>query len=171
MFCPKLLDFGFAARVTGTRRLKGGTPVYMAPEIFFRRPAITRTDVYALGYLLFFVACGRRPLSRYSVPQLKEQIMAGQVPEPAWTPATRLLTKWREVILRSTKIEPSDRPEAAEVHDSIMTFHEEGSEEPSDGWPSSPSMGPDGEGALAIEPMKLTASAAPRISLGELMSL
>jgi len=55
-----LMDFGLSEEVAGTGSL-GGTPSYMAPELFTgSRPSVA-TDIYALGVLLFFLSCGRYP--------------------------------------------------------------------------------------------------------------
>lgn len=56
----KLLDFGLA-HAFGWRRLDGGTPAYMAPEQWRRAPEDERTDVYALGTILFHMLSGELP--------------------------------------------------------------------------------------------------------------
>jgi serine/threonine protein kinase/Tfp pilus assembly protein PilF len=48
----KVLDLGLA-RAFGQRRQDGGTPAYMAPEQWQGAPEDERTDVFALGVLLF----------------------------------------------------------------------------------------------------------------------
>jgi TolB-like protein/tetratricopeptide (TPR) repeat protein/tRNA A-37 threonylcarbamoyl transferase component Bud32 len=56
----KLLDFGMA-RAFGRRRVSGGTPAYMAPEQWREAPEDERTDVYALGVMLFEMLAGELP--------------------------------------------------------------------------------------------------------------
>jgi tetratricopeptide (TPR) repeat protein len=63
---PHLLDFGIAklledgddATQTAARLM---TPAYAAPEQIRGEPVSTATDVFALGVILFELACGRRP--------------------------------------------------------------------------------------------------------------
>ncbi|HEY6099334.1 MAG TPA: serine/threonine-protein kinase, partial [Anaeromyxobacter sp.] len=56
----KLLDFGLA-HALGRRRLDGGTPAFMAPEQWKGAPEDERTDVFALGVLLFRMLSGELP--------------------------------------------------------------------------------------------------------------
>ena len=79
----KLLDLGMA-RAFGRRTVHGGTPSYMAPEQWRGAPEDERTDVFALGVVLFQMLArelpfpddggatvrGRRPAPRLEVPGL-----------------------------------------------------------------------------------------------------
>lgn len=70
-----LMDFGAghddqAAREGG--RGVTGTPLYIAPELFAGRPADHRSDIYALGTLLFFLVTGRYPVSGSSLEEVRE---------------------------------------------------------------------------------------------------
>jgi hypothetical protein len=57
----KIMDFGIARLFQGTAHLTGtlvGTPAYMAPEQVELKRADARTDVYALGLLLYEIVTG-----------------------------------------------------------------------------------------------------------------
>jgi eukaryotic-like serine/threonine-protein kinase len=56
----KVLDFGMA-QAFGKRQADGGTPAYMAPEQWRRAPEDERTDVFALGVMLFRMLAGELP--------------------------------------------------------------------------------------------------------------
>jgi predicted Ser/Thr protein kinase/tetratricopeptide (TPR) repeat protein len=79
---PKILDFGIAAdtdvtRVTATGNLVG-TLAYMSPEQCAGEPASidTRSDVYALGVVLYEMLCGRLPhdVEGLPIPQVIDAI-------------------------------------------------------------------------------------------------
>jgi len=69
---PKFLDFGLARLLQGAATAAGltqegtilGSFPYMAPEQLLGDSDDVRTDVYALGAVLFEMATGRRPFSR-----------------------------------------------------------------------------------------------------------
>jgi serine/threonine-protein kinase len=62
----KVLDFGIAKRMDGETALTqrgevAGTPKYIAPEVVLGEPATPRSDVYALGAVLYTLLAGRAP--------------------------------------------------------------------------------------------------------------
>jgi serine/threonine protein kinase len=88
---PRILDFGLSAG-DPTRGHFTGTLPYVAPEqLDASRPIDARTDVYALGIILYELLCGRPPYSgddrtvvesiRAGVPKLPIEI-APSVPAP-----------------------------------------------------------------------------------------
>lgn len=69
----KILDFGLALLVSRARKLEGGTPGWMAPEQRRGAPEDERTDVWALGALLFHSLSGEDPgSSRVELPDHPE---------------------------------------------------------------------------------------------------
>jgi class 3 adenylate cyclase len=98
----KLLDLGLA-HAFGHRKIDGGTPTYMAPEQQRGAPEDERTDVYALGVILF-------------------QMLAGEVPsaaEPVTQPASAVslevaeLPGLAELVAQMLAVDPVKRPRDA----------------------------------------------------------
>ena len=56
-----IMDFGIAHGDDLFTSAARGTPAYLAPEIWKGRPATIRSDIYALGVVLYEMACGRQP--------------------------------------------------------------------------------------------------------------
>lgn len=80
----KLIDLGLATWMDAPRRRgietagAGGTPAYMAPELWQGATHTPRSDVYALGALLYALCTGARPprAGRPAVPRL-DQVLPG----------------------------------------------------------------------------------------------
>jgi len=64
-FIPKLTDFDYSCSRINGRKLHGGTPIYAAPEIFFRKDWIdTSVDIWALGVSLLVLLTARYPFGK-----------------------------------------------------------------------------------------------------------
>lgn len=59
----RITDFGLALRAdeAGSSHEFAGTPAYMAPEVLSGGPASVRSDIYALGLILYEMFTGKRP--------------------------------------------------------------------------------------------------------------
>jgi hypothetical protein len=86
----KVLDFGIAKLVDTTEEKSAtktgtvmGTPQYMSPEQCMGRGVDHRTDIYALGAIMFRVYCGRLPFDAESVAE----IIAAQLHAPPPNPS------------------------------------------------------------------------------------
>ncbi len=121
-----LTDFGIA--VVEEEMLKdvraAGTLPYMAPEQLDSTlgPADHRADIYALGVVLFELLTGRRPFQSASPLDLRERILAGDVPPPR-TIEPGVPEALERVCLRCLARSPDDRyPEAGAVAGDLRTF-------------------------------------------------
>jgi tetratricopeptide (TPR) repeat protein len=94
---PKLLDFGLATLVANTEAAANamttsqvtgdddvvGTPAYMAPEQVRNEPADFRSDLFALGCVLYECLTGRRAFSGATTGELFGQILHVDPPLPS----------------------------------------------------------------------------------------
>jgi predicted Ser/Thr protein kinase len=80
---PKILDFGLSASHPDQGHLRGTLP-YLAPEQFDpSQPIDARTDVYALGVILYEILCGTVPYAGADQAQTIEAIRRAQPRLPA----------------------------------------------------------------------------------------
>ena len=62
-----IMDFGISQGSDIFTSQARGTPAYLAPELWKGQPATVQSDIYALGVLLYEMACGRKPFEEYAV--------------------------------------------------------------------------------------------------------
>jgi serine/threonine-protein kinase len=110
---PKLIDFGLAklvsSRDTPTRVGQiVGTPQYMAPEQIANQPVDARTDIYALGCVLYHMIAGRPPFEGDSDVQLMYQHMQA-APPPLSSLARDVPAGLEKVLARALAKERNDR--------------------------------------------------------------
>jgi len=107
-----LTDFGLARLAEGGRTQTGrlaGTPSYLAPEQIAGLAADGRSDLYALGVVLFQLLCGRLPHPAATLGALLAQVAREPAPDlrglrPDLPPALAL------VVARTLAKRPDGRP-------------------------------------------------------------
>jgi hypothetical protein len=112
----KVLDFGIAkvledvdaSSVTRTG-LVLGTPSYMSPEVVLGRPADARSDVYALGAVLYFLVCGVPPFEALETRALFAAHVNQEPIPPSQRLGRELPADLEVVILRALKKDPGER--------------------------------------------------------------
>ena len=112
----KILDFGLAKLVVQgadpsvTRSGEVlGTPAYMAPEQATGEVTDARTDVYAVGLLLFEMVVGRRPFRGVDSEILRQQLIEPLPLLSATLPKERLSRELDVVLQQATAKEKSKR--------------------------------------------------------------
>jgi serine/threonine-protein kinase len=118
----KLADFGLVRRLEDLAQggaPLAGTPTFMAPELFRGTPASPRSDIYAVGVLLFHTLSGRLPIVAESVGQLIQLHRTQPIPDirqlvPAVPPSLA------EILARCLAKTPEDRyKEAGELAEAL----------------------------------------------------
>ncbi len=134
----KVLDFGLAKIIGGDRPSgiseaatvsaglteKGtivGTFQYMAPEVLRGEPADFRSDIWALGILLYVAVEGKLPFHGKSLFELTAAVLKESPPPlPAQTPAGL-----RAIILRCLAKEPAQRYQSADqIRSALEVIHD-----------------------------------------------
>jgi len=115
----KIVDFGISNLVQGTKKLTKtgrmvGTPEYIAPEQLKDRPIDIRTDLYAVGVMMFEMLTGKVPFDGESsesilmkhlmedaplISQVKEELAPGN--------------PFEAIIVKLLRKEPDDRYQTA----------------------------------------------------------
>ncbi|PVU81847.1 Stk1 family PASTA domain-containing Ser/Thr kinase (plasmid) [Cellulomonas sp. WB94] len=109
----KVADFGLARAVTevtsATTGTVFGTVAYLAPELVARGSSDARTDVYAIGILLYEMITGRQPFVGETPIQVAFQHVNSDIPAASdlvgWLPV-----EIDELIGALAAREPDDRP-------------------------------------------------------------
>lgn len=108
----KLMDFGIAQvvdlqRMTVTGQLLG-SPAYMAPELIEGKALDFRTDVFAVGIMLYQLATGSLPFSGKNPHEVLRRIVEGKFAEPR-TLNRRVSDGLARILARALARQPGDR--------------------------------------------------------------
>ncbi len=110
---PVITDFGLAKLLqqeAATVSLVMGTPAYMAPEQIEARPVDRRTDVYALGILLYEMLTGRVPFGGPTPSAVTHAHLHEPAPPLAQlNPRLAALPRLEEVVQRAIAKRQEDR--------------------------------------------------------------
>jgi eukaryotic-like serine/threonine-protein kinase len=118
---PKVLDFGIArvlrARAGGHSEqpvLLGGSPHYIAPEQLQGGETDARTDIFALGAVLYELLTGRKAFDGDSLEEIGQAVLATP-PRPAHELAPGVPAAVSQIVSRMLAAEPDARPRSARV--------------------------------------------------------
>lgn len=138
----KLLDFGLARAFSAdpgafdrgstqdlTRTgLVVGTPRYMSPEQVTGEPVDGRSDLFAVGAILFEMLAGRPPFSGRNVVEQLHATLHEQPPALTGSPGVAAIDR---VIRRALAKDPLDRPQsAAMMAEELRAVESNGAETP-----------------------------------------
>lgn len=94
-------------RSSTSARSLAGTPAYMAPEQYLAEPPDARSDQFAFCVSLYEALYGNRPFRGALASELREAILACNVPEP---PRGSRVPAWlHRIVLKGLSRAPADR--------------------------------------------------------------
>ncbi|CAO1629870.1 unnamed protein product [Parajaminaea phylloscopi] len=110
----KLGDFGLSKQITGSHTFAStyvGTPYYMSPELATGASYDTKSDIWALGCIVYELCALRPPFDATSQAELTIKIKSGQVPS-----LPRRYSRELDEVVRSTlQLQPKRRPTTSEI--------------------------------------------------------
>jgi serine/threonine protein kinase len=124
---PKLLDFGIAKRILSAQMAaeadttsqvtnpdaQVGTPAYMSPEQVRSHPADFRSDLFALGCVLYESLTGRRAFNGPTTADVLGQVLHVEPPPPSAV-VPELGTMYDPLCARLLKKDPRERFQSAD---------------------------------------------------------
>ncbi len=106
----RITDFGLAG--ASGEAIRAGTPAYMAPEQLSGQEVTARSDIYALGLVLYEIFTGQRALEASNLAELIHKREQSGIP-PATAIVKSLDPKIERVIAKCLKPEVDERPVSA----------------------------------------------------------
>ncbi|WP_306232749.1 Stk1 family PASTA domain-containing Ser/Thr kinase [Agrococcus beijingensis] len=158
----KIGDFGLARAATAntaTGKALLGTIAYLSPELVTRGIADARSDIYAVGILLFEMLTGKQPFTGDEPMQIAFQHANEQVPLPS-TEAPGVPEALDSLVHWATQRDPNLRPtDASEMLAELHAIRERGIDTPTTVLPS---VSEDDRSTTVIErPRKPRRTVAP----------
>ena len=110
----KLGDFGIAKGllITGDKaKTMVGTPYYLSPEIITNKPYDSKSDIWALGVLLYELMTFKMPFNAVSLPLLSIKIKRGVYNPPPNTYSSEI----RDLLKKCLTLDPEKRPSINDI--------------------------------------------------------
>jgi serine/threonine-protein kinase len=108
----RITDFGIATAAADVGAEFAGTPQYMAPELLAGHPASVKSDIYALGLILFEIFTGKRAFDGQTIAEVRQLQEAPTITTPS-TLVRDLDPAVERVILRCLEKDADKRPASA----------------------------------------------------------
>ena len=120
---PFLADFGLARLIGGQGLTQHGvfvgTPHYCSPEQVALEELDERSDIYALGLVIYEMATGRRPFEAETVAEILAMQRSAPPPDPT-SISPRIPGELAAITLRCLAKDPADRISNAEKLEEVL---------------------------------------------------
>jgi len=107
----RVMDFGLAS-LGKVDDVRAGTPAYMAPEQLLGREVTARSDIFALGLVMYELFTGRRAFNATTIAELQSQHQSRTIAAPSST-VSAMDPAIERAILRCLEPNPDQRPSSA----------------------------------------------------------
>lgn len=107
----KIMDFGIAIATDTSRTMPDavlGSPRYMAPEQILNAPVDARTDVFALGVVLYEMLAGKEPFEGSTIPAVMHKVLHVD-PAPPISFNPDVPPALDAIVMRALAKDPRDR--------------------------------------------------------------
>ena len=107
----KIMDFGIARLPTGSRTFAGnvlGSPRYISPEQIVGRPIDARSDLFALGAVIYELLVGVPPFAGQAIDEILYQVINEKPPPPSQR-NPELPAAFDAIVERAMAKHPDDR--------------------------------------------------------------
>jgi serine/threonine protein kinase len=122
----KVTDFGLAREADASKGITAagsalGTPLYMSPEQVSAKPSTPRTDVYALGIILYEALTGAPPHAGRGVMEIYKKTMLEE-PVPPGQKNPKVSQPLEAIVMKALQKAPERRPDAVALADQLKGF-------------------------------------------------
>lgn len=108
----QIMDFGLAGVAHEIEDIRSGTPAYMAPEQLAGKEVTVRSDIYALGLVLYELFTGKAAFDGKTLEEVV-RLRRASTPHRPSTLVRDLDPAVERVILRCLEADPESRPSSA----------------------------------------------------------
>jgi serine/threonine protein kinase len=154
----RIMDFGIAMLPTGSRTFAGnvlGSPRYISPEQIVGRPVDARSDIFALGAVLYEMLTGVPPFAGTAIDEILYQVINDK-PEAPSVRNRSLPPDFDEIVERAMSKHADDRYQSAQDFARALRKLE-----------LAPERAPIALPAIASQPGKSSAQGAATVQIDE----
>lgn len=123
-FNVKLCDFGLAKYKRSLNIGHGqfsGTPSYMAPELFNKKPYSEKVDIFAFGTMIWEVILRKIPFEGFEVLDIRNSVVEGrEIP----TPNNKFPSALAVLIHSCRNINPDLRPSFSDITEKLISIRD-----------------------------------------------